>query len=222
MGLLRSRKPKDAANEGDDVKQSRLALAPEGKGAPDAAPEETREANAEPTWVRLGGDALWAGVLPDDALASLPSSQETGPEVPANEEAPASSPDQAAAADALALAATRPQEPGSPDFRILCGATTTAEIWRRFSWKTDKELAEAYEIALQERGQADGSGDAALFAYWDALVAAAVTEAANRSTFGELNEWEEEEDRREQRQTAKRLEALAKARESLRRSNSSS
>jgi hypothetical protein len=202
------------------MKQSPLALAPDGEGTPDPTRDETREAETDPTWVRLGGDALWAGVLPDDALASLPSVDESDAVPPQ----PPSNPDPALPAgdDPLAFAASRRQEPGSPEFRILCGATAPADIRRRFGWKTDVELAEAYELALQERQGLDGSGDSELRAYWDALVDTAVSEAANRPSYGELNEWEEEEDPREQRRNAKRLDALSKARDERLRSTRSS
>jgi hypothetical protein len=235
MGLLRSRKPKEAATEGDDVTTSPpLALAPEGDEEPTPAGQQSRQANADSTWVRLGSDVLWAGVLPDEALASLPSledppakaptSAETRLEskTPAKPQTPATPPRPTTGADPLELAASRTQEPGGPDFRILCGATTPSEIRRRFSWKTDKELAEAYEIALHERKRVAGTGDEADLAYWDALAETSVKEAASRPTFGELNEWEEEHDRREQRESARRLEALAKAREALLQSNRSS
>jgi hypothetical protein len=226
MGLLRSRKPKDSATDGEDVKATpSLALAPEEDGEPDAAREEPAEAEADSSsWVRLGGDALWAGVLPDDALGSLPSGEDSKPPTPADPQRPATdaSPKPQAAApgtDPLALAASRVQEPGSADFRILCGATTPNEIRRRFGWKTDTELAESYEIALQERGRA---GDDAEVAYWNALVEASLSEAADRPTFGEPIEWEEEDDRREKRESARRLKALADARDALLRTRESS
>ena len=224
MGLLRSRKPKDAATESDDVTQdSPLALAPDGDGMAEPVREEPDEPTTDPTWVRLGGDALWAGVLPDDALASLPSAKEPDTDTRADQpEAPADPDPAASDADPLRLAASRPQEPGSPEFRILCGAKSPDDVRRRFSWKTDRELAEAYELALEERNRVDGAGDSALLAYWDALVEASVTEAAARPAFGEVQEWDADEDRREQRQSARRIEALAKARNALLRSNRSS
>jgi hypothetical protein len=218
MGLRRSRKTKDSPTEGEDVTtKPPLALAPDGE-EPDAARENAPETSVDDTWVRLGADALWAGVLPDDALGALPDAEDVAPPVPAKRARPAEpepalheGPPQArpSGPDVPGAAASRVQEPGSPEFRILSGAKTPEDIRRRFGWKTDVELAEAYEIALQERSRATDSDQA----FWDALVEMAVTEAANRPTFGEVNEWEHEHDRREQRLNAKRFQALAKARD---------
>jgi hypothetical protein len=212
MGLLRSRKTKDSPTEGEDVTRNPpLALAPDGE-EPDAAREDAPEPSVDDTWVRLGADALWAGVLPDEALGALPDAEDVPPQTPAKQQKPqlpARPQPRSPGDDPLGAAAARVQEPGSPEFRILSGAKTPEDIRRRFGWKTDVELAEAYEMALQERSRATDSDQA----FWDALVEMAVTEAANRPTFGAVDEWEHEHDRREQRLNAKRFQALAKARD---------
>lgn len=246
MGILRGRKPKHVETEGDAVDTSPpLALAREDSAhdtttpssgnadssVADARHEGDLEAGADASWVRLGADALWAGVLPDHALGTLPGAEEDSePQAGASEQVSSEIPVDAvqvgeqareSGADALDIASSRAQEPGTPEFRILCGATTPSDIRRRFGWKTDKELAEAYEIATQERARAEETGEQQELAYWDALVEASVKEAVDRPAFGEVDEWDEEHGRREKRQTAKRLQALADAREAMRRANES-
>src|SRR4051812_17776328 len=89
MGLLRSRKTKDPPTEGEDVTTNPpLALAPDGE-EPDAAREDASEPSVDDTWVRLGADALWAGVLPDEALGALPDADDVAPPAPAKHERPA-------------------------------------------------------------------------------------------------------------------------------------
>jgi hypothetical protein len=187
MGILRSSKPSEAKPVAD-----REAASPEA------------------SWVRLGAEGLWAGVLPDDALGSLPVPAEVEEDRKPTEREPETTHSDG---DEVEHALSRPQEPGTPEFRILCGARTPNDIRRRFGWKTDKELSECYEIALEEQARATGDGDRAEIVYWDALVRASVQEAVNRPNFGELTEWEAADGRREKRESLRRLNILAKARE---------
>lgn len=204
MGILRSQRP----NETEPLAR---------REASDAAPIPHPEADSsEASWVRLGAEGLWAGMLPDDALGALPGSAEE----PEHEEDREPELPQSGAGD-NAHALSRPQEPGTPEFRILCGARTPDDIRRRFGWKTDKELSECYEIALEELARAKSNGDRADSAYWDALVDASVKEAVHRPNFGELTEWEEADGRREKRESIRRLNILARAREEMLRADAS-
>src|SRR3954470_14030609 len=86
MGLLRSSKTKDPANDADEVTTNPpLALAPDGD-EPAATSDEVAEPSVDGTWVRLGADALWAGVLPDEALGSLPDAEDVAPPARAKQE----------------------------------------------------------------------------------------------------------------------------------------
>jgi hypothetical protein len=244
MSLLKGRKSKEAETQDEGVKHSPpLAPAADEELVQDGPNEGAPRPNEEAGWVRLGGDALWVGALPDDLSASgdlgsradatteqsaapaeppRTAAQEPSvqPDTPPPPEMPVRTEPGKASGHPLELAAARTPDVGTPEFRILSGATTPDEIGRRFSWKTDYELAGSYELALQESKHA--AKDDAELAYWEAIAEALVAEAASRPTFGELNEWEDAEDGRERRQKAKRLQALATARDALLRSNSSS
>jgi hypothetical protein len=212
MGMLPSRKPNEEA-----------PLA----GREEVTNAQGPDGSDEASWVRLGSQSLWAGMLPDDALGTLPGLENDAPVNPPRSQEAASlesGSSRLGAADAetlqsgadpLELGVSRAQEPGTAEFRILSGARTSSEIRRRFEWKTDKELAEAYEIGSEELAKAKATGRHPEVAYWTALVDTSVKEAASRPTFGELTEWEEAGGRREKRESIKRLNALAKARQGL-------
>jgi HEAT repeat protein len=112
----------------------------------------------------------------------------------------------------LRLAIVRAQMPGSPEFRILGSARSAADVRKRFAWKTDEELATSFAIAAEAQARAQKDGSEADATYWELLVQAAVKEAATRPAFGELTDLGGR-GRRERRLLAKRLAALADARQ---------
>jgi hypothetical protein len=216
MGILGSRKPQASPrDEGGPDPSPPVLHAYDGARRDDAAAETPDTSNREISWVRVGDEALWVGVLADDAFETAPDAEE---KPAASDVAPlpapaVSQPDPPNDADGLDAAATLAQQPGSLEFRVLCGARAPEDIRRRFSWKTDQELAESYEIAVNEHSRAERSGQEREARFWDALVRTAVQEAVSRPAFGELDEWDAPDDRREQRLIEKQLDALARVRE---------
>ena len=110
------------------------------------------------------------------------------------------------------LALLRARIPGTVEARLLGSARSAAQIRTRFAWKTDDELAEAFELTVEARAAAERTSSEEEARYWEALVRTTVEEASGRPNFGEQVDAEETVGRREKKRRAKRIKSLAQAR----------
>ena len=103
-------------------------------------------------------------------------------------------------------AVARAQEEGAAALGPLGAEGQADEARRRVAGKTDEELAESYEIAVEARARAEKSGNEKEVGYWELLVQAAVREAVNRPAFGEVGD-DESIGRREKKQSRQEAQA---------------
>jgi hypothetical protein len=177
-------------------------------------PEATGEAEPEG---ETSGDATDETAV-SEVVTDVPEvGAEEATEEGADEEAAEAANDAAPAepgAGALEAAITRAKERGASGASVQFGGERhDDDARRRVAGKADEELAEAYEIAVEARAKAEQSGNAEEVEYWGMLVRAAVADAVDRPSFGELSDGEQPLGRRQRRRREKKLKSLALARE---------
>ena len=201
-----------AQTQADAERRSREAAVAMSSGEARTAAHRVLELirTAERQVGELRGDAAREGRALRELLGTEGAQAVHVPE-PAPEPAPESEP--ALGPEGGASAAEVPaEEIAGTGVGLVRWEARADEARRRVELKTDEELAESYEIALEARARAEKRGSAEEAGSWDRLVQAAVTEAVDRPAFGEPDD-AERSTRRERRQLAKRLKALSKARE---------
>jgi hypothetical protein len=184
------------------------AAATEAAAAEQAAAEEAAAAEAAAAEEPEAAEESAAGE-PEPEVADQAETEEP---VAGNGAEAAAEPTSGGGAGDLQAAISRAQEQGAAALGF--GAPDQAEdAQRRVAGKTDDELAESYEIAVEARARAEKSGSEEEVGYWELLVQAAVKEAVGRPTFGEPGPEDESLSRRERRKKARRLKGLSQARE---------
>jgi hypothetical protein len=143
-----------------------------------------------------------------------PAEEAAGEQEAAKEQAAAGAESAESSDNALEAAISRAQAQGASGAPTQFSAQSHADdARRRVAGKGDEELAEAYEIAVEARAKAESSGNPDEVDYWEMLARAAVAEAVDRPTFGQVDDGEAAIGRREKRRRAKKLKSLTAARE---------